>query len=316
MKLNEWLSKYGFTFTQYDLEAVLEVSDSDHNGSLSKQEFTHAILSISEGVQATTIMELHQAVMMIQSKVVRTEILLTDWFAGGGGGGLVRAATLQNQEQIPCPSGCGYQVTWHATHCCGRCATGMGHGERCDRRFVTLPEMKEETPESRLDRKIGAVMDWIEQEKNERARIAMEKILDPPKILKSGMASQENVNTNVNIISLDTRLALKIDSCEAMVREIRRKVAELAADTHEFVRAQASSITVPEPGRLLTDSEMFLSKGLLDNISIPDPWSELEFEAPLEIPDVWEIAGRPKCSPQAQDQASPQSGTRKLLEGT
>jgi hypothetical protein len=35
-----------------------------------------------------------------------------------------------------CPGGCGYAVTWHKTHCCGRCASGGGgeHGQRCERR--------------------------------------------------------------------------------------------------------------------------------------------------------------------------------------
>jgi len=35
-----------------------------------------------------------------------------------------------------CPGGCGYQVTWHATHCCGRCENGNGHGPRCDRKKI------------------------------------------------------------------------------------------------------------------------------------------------------------------------------------
>jgi hypothetical protein len=33
----------------------------------------------------------------------------------------------------PCPSGCGYQVTWHVSHCCGLCKMGGGHGGKCDR---------------------------------------------------------------------------------------------------------------------------------------------------------------------------------------
>lgn len=34
----------------------------------------------------------------------------------------------------PCADvACTYQATWHATHCCHACATGQGHGPRCER---------------------------------------------------------------------------------------------------------------------------------------------------------------------------------------
>lgn len=34
-----------------------------------------------------------------------------------------------------CPGNCGYQVTWHATHCCGHCSRGQsGHGEKCEKK--------------------------------------------------------------------------------------------------------------------------------------------------------------------------------------
>ena len=34
----------------------------------------------------------------------------------------------------PCPGGCGYRVTWHATHCCNACQRHAGqHGPRCER---------------------------------------------------------------------------------------------------------------------------------------------------------------------------------------
>lgn len=37
----------------------------------------------------------------------------------------------------PCPSNCGYQVTWHRTHCCGQCSGKPGkHGGRCDRLLI------------------------------------------------------------------------------------------------------------------------------------------------------------------------------------
>merc|ERR1719247_2211831 len=39
---------------------------------------------------------------------------------------------------IPCPGGCGYQVTWHPTHCCALCQQGVGHGSRCERKQVIV----------------------------------------------------------------------------------------------------------------------------------------------------------------------------------
>jgi hypothetical protein len=33
-----------------------------------------------------------------------------------------------------CPNGCGFNVTWHATHCCGKCLNSRGHGPYCEKR--------------------------------------------------------------------------------------------------------------------------------------------------------------------------------------
>jgi hypothetical protein len=36
-----------------------------------------------------------------------------------------------------CPNNCGYQVTWHKTHCCNCCANNHGvHGPRCEKKPV------------------------------------------------------------------------------------------------------------------------------------------------------------------------------------
>jgi len=52
---------------------------------------------------------------------------------------------MKTKDPTTCPSGCGFQVTWHETHCCGKCANGNGHGDRCDR----LPmRMKNKSGES------------------------------------------------------------------------------------------------------------------------------------------------------------------------
>jgi len=57
-------------------------------------------------------------------------------------------ATATEVAAKPCPAGCGYQVTWHATHCCQRCAddcrhgkhkhgAGHRHGKRCEKKLMT-----------------------------------------------------------------------------------------------------------------------------------------------------------------------------------
>jgi len=39
-----------------------------------------------------------------------------------------------------CAGGCGYVVTWHATHCCKLCAALGTHGPRCDRKAPEEPD--------------------------------------------------------------------------------------------------------------------------------------------------------------------------------
>lgn len=45
-----------------------------------------------------------------------------------------------DQEIRACPGGCGFQITWHPTHCCGRCGDNDGHGERCEMKPVPWQE--------------------------------------------------------------------------------------------------------------------------------------------------------------------------------
>lgn len=34
-----------------------------------------------------------------------------------------------------CAGGCGFQATWHATHCCVQCTKGEGsHGGKCEKK--------------------------------------------------------------------------------------------------------------------------------------------------------------------------------------
>jgi len=39
-----------------------------------------------------------------------------------------------------CPGGCGYLVTWHATHCCAACKLSGKHGPRCNRQLARNSE--------------------------------------------------------------------------------------------------------------------------------------------------------------------------------
>jgi len=59
------------------------------------------------------------------------------------------SAVHDNLPPALCPGGCGFQITWHETHCCGRCAHGDGHGDHCDKR--PMPGYEETAKRSLLD---------------------------------------------------------------------------------------------------------------------------------------------------------------------
>merc|ERR1712014_386402 len=50
----------------------------------------------------------------------------------------------------PCANpACKYQVTWHTTHCCAKCAKGgKGHGSRCERKEVPEAAAKQDAADS------------------------------------------------------------------------------------------------------------------------------------------------------------------------
>merc|ERR1719498_1674699 len=52
--------------------------------------------------------------------------------------------TVTGLGPVRCPGGCGFLVTWHETHCCGRCAQDSGHGERCDQLPFEEPDDDDE----------------------------------------------------------------------------------------------------------------------------------------------------------------------------
>lgn len=73
-------------------------------------------------------------------------------------------------------------------------------------------------------------------------------------------------------VGIDSMLALKIDACEAMVREMRRTTSEIAKSTRELLKRTPTSDV---NGQRHTE----YSVG-------PDPWDGLEFVAPLDIPEM------------------------------
>jgi len=261
-RLNEWLLKYGFHFNQYELDAMLQVCDRNNDGALSKLEFTQGIMSQSEGVQAATIMELHASLVRIEAKVDK-----------------------QNETLIKESSKTGLQQD-----------VGQAHQSS-----VALELQMQRIESQRLADQIQCLVDSIAHDREDRGRAADHtgyKRADSPSQSEPARSYERHMaGSNLNVISLDARVAMKIDSCEAMVREIRRKVVELASDTRDIVQLQAGPImpAMATTGLLTyADGGQPFSRRLLDD---PDPWSELEFEAPLEIPDAWVIAGQHLSEP-------------------
>jgi len=72
-----------------------------------------------------------------------------------GGAEIIDEIIMEKVEKTDavrvCPSGCGYLVTWHKTHCCSRCmATPGSHGPFCKKRLPehTMPTPRQQTPEA------------------------------------------------------------------------------------------------------------------------------------------------------------------------
>merc|ERR1719336_2078650 len=43
---------------------------------------------------------------------------------------------ISSEDCRPCAMDCGFQATWHPTWCCVGCASGKGHGPRCEKKHV------------------------------------------------------------------------------------------------------------------------------------------------------------------------------------
>jgi len=57
----------------------------------------------------------------------------------------LRARTEQIDKEEAgkqCPGGCGFQVTWHETHCCNKCEKGNGHGDKCEKKKALVDKAK------------------------------------------------------------------------------------------------------------------------------------------------------------------------------
>merc|ERR1712176_416240 len=74
----------------------------------------------------------------------------------------------QVEKCVPCANpACKYQVTWHATHCCGGCANGLKHGPRCEHREVgqSQEDKKVEKDKSNVEKKCATAENEAEKER-------------------------------------------------------------------------------------------------------------------------------------------------------
>merc|ERR1712216_643044 len=101
-------------------------------------------------------------------------------------------------------------------------------------------------------------------------------------------------------------VALKIDSCEVMVREIRRKVTDLSNDTRSFIRFPP--VTSSEDGQPVTTLPERPCVDLHhDILNRPEAWNSLDFEAPLEISRPYTEREIVTCAEKTQDSGKGQS---------
>jgi len=63
----------GVDFSEFELERIVKLMDSDNSGLIGKDEFTHAILSIGDGLRAVSIHEIYYAVSVTKAKIEEME---------------------------------------------------------------------------------------------------------------------------------------------------------------------------------------------------------------------------------------------------
>jgi len=70
------LKEASVDFSQQDLEEMVRLMDINHDGSISKQEFTHAVLFQAEGVRPMSMQEMHYDVSWVKNKVEKMSHLI------------------------------------------------------------------------------------------------------------------------------------------------------------------------------------------------------------------------------------------------
>merc|ERR1712046_160528 len=76
----------------------------------------------------------------------------------------------QIENSVPCANpACKYQVTWHATHCCGGCARGKKHGPRCECKEVPQAETETNTNEAATKGEEMAIAEVLTETKMDEA---------------------------------------------------------------------------------------------------------------------------------------------------
>lgn len=100
--------------------------------------------------------------------------------------GTTPASGADDPEEVrACPSGCGFQVTWHTTHCCDKCCRtatdkdGKAHSIKCDRKAVNIGKANHTSSQN-----LGKSITQFGQRQALREAVAEEMMLEPPPSLQ------------------------------------------------------------------------------------------------------------------------------------
>jgi len=110
------------------------------NGEIATQKipsFSDVDISIENGEESQNPSTYVTQVARVSADSLKSGLKLTR----------VSAESGFSQACTPCSILCGYQATWHATHCCGACenSNGARHGPRCDKKSMLDEASKRRT---------------------------------------------------------------------------------------------------------------------------------------------------------------------------
>ena len=114
-----------------------------------------------------------------------------------------------------CPSGCGFAVTWHPTHCCQACAIRQGHGPHCDRLWAAGKVTRREAVQ--LIQSMINPISW---------KHAIDRTLESARLAKANGATVERPRIRVSLAYPGLR---RLN--ESPVREWRRRACPALPST-------------------------------------------------------------------------------------